>query len=89
MPPETVNLILATKDRKVPTAKQFELRAALNNPDARILKHPHVSTVVRSLIWGKGRDRVLQFFNDRLSLDNPRIPTTTQFLQELDVVAKH
>jgi|GEM_PF-1932515 len=87
--PETVRMIISDNDTYVPSENQFMLQRSMNDPEARLSKRGHVRTVINNMIFRSSRVTMINFFIDRFNIANPRVPTTQEFLQDLDVVSKH
>lgn len=79
MPPETIGMVIAQKDKSVPTANQITMHEAFGQPEAEFYKLDHVDTVIATLLYGSERRRIAKFFNERFKNENPR-PNLFQFL---------
>lgn len=85
MIPETLHMVIAKKDKNVPTANQLSLHQAYGEPDASFSNSGHVDTVIDTLLFGSKRRRVTNFFKKRFEQDNPR-PQAFQWLSQFSLM---
>ncbi|MEM7646252.1 MAG: alpha/beta hydrolase family protein, partial [Pseudomonadota bacterium] len=74
MLPETMQMVIAKRDRNVPTINQEALHKAFKTPKARFLNEGHVSTIISTLFPQRRRQEIANFLESRFSQDNPRKP---------------
>ncbi len=82
MLPETLRMVIARRDKTVPTANQLALHKAYGEPEAVYYNQDHVDTVIDALFLSSSRARVTRFFKARFELDNPR-PLGFEFYKQL------
>lgn len=80
MVPETLRMVVATRDDVVPTFNQEMLHFAYGEPKADFLPAGHLDAVLDSLLFGGDRKRVARFFKERFAEDNPR-PKEFEFME--------
>lgn len=85
MLPDTLRMVIARRDKTVPTPNQVELHRAYGEPEASYYNQDHVETVIDSLLMGGARLRVVDFFKNRFSQDNPR-PIAFEFYRQLYLI---
>ncbi len=87
MLPETLNMVIATEDRHVPTDNQYLLHEAFGEPEAHFYNDSHVSTVLYFLFPSSGRRKVARFFTERFGVANPRPAAFTWMDQYLPLAS--
>lgn len=79
MLPETIRMVIAQKDKSVPSANQMLMHEAFGKPETEYYKMDHVDTVIATMLYGSERRRIANFFLERFKTENPR-PNLFQFL---------
>ena len=84
MLPETLRMVIAGKDKNVPTSNQWALHVAFGEPDIDFVDKNHLQTILNTLFSSSKRDKVMRFFKKRFEFDNPR-PAAFDFLSQFDL----
>lgn len=72
MLPATLQMVVATKDKSVPSQNQEYLYEAFGKPKTKFYKQDHLQTILSSLLLGSKKKGIAQFFSERFKLENPR-----------------
>lgn len=65
-------MVVATKDKSVPSQNQEYLYEAFGKPKTKFYKQDHLQTILSSLLLGSKKKGIAQFFSERFKLENPR-----------------
>ena len=84
MVPETLNMVIAKKDKNVPSTNQYLLHKAFGEPEASYNNAGHLDTILSALLWGNSRQKVARFFKKRFKESNPR-PAAFRWLNQFDL----
>ena len=90
IPTETLLLSISNNDDAVPTSRQKQWAEATGNPETYTSDSGHTGTVIDTLLWGSSRKFIIDFFEERFAMDNPRLDSDTrEFLRDLDITANY